>query len=167
MSRTRLTWILVGGVGTLLFVAGVDALRSSETETATPPTRAPTTVEEVVDTLPPCTRRQVAVSIEAPKGFAVIVVRNVGGTPCHQVDLGFRLTIRDRAGNRVRLLPAPPTLPSGGDLTASSRQTFPFPSVPHCPRQGPFVALATVGPTPRVAATSHGARSRAAGRRGA
>jgi hypothetical protein len=34
MSRTLLTWVVVGGIATLLFVAGVDALLSSESGTS-------------------------------------------------------------------------------------------------------------------------------------
>jgi hypothetical protein len=34
MSRTPLTWVVVGGIATLLFVAGVDALLSSESGTS-------------------------------------------------------------------------------------------------------------------------------------
>jgi hypothetical protein len=34
MHRTLLTWVVVGGIGTLLFVAGVDALLSSESGTS-------------------------------------------------------------------------------------------------------------------------------------
>jgi hypothetical protein len=33
MIRTRLTWVIVGAVAALLLVAGLDALRSSDSET--------------------------------------------------------------------------------------------------------------------------------------
>lgn len=162
----RWTWVVVGGLATLLLVAGVDALRSSDSETSAPTTTAAmtaasttatpaaTTVVEALDTpLPPCRPRQLAVSIEVPTGVAVIVVRHLGGTPCHQKDLRLRLTIRDRGGNQVRFLPAPRserfpaawTLVSHRNL-AASRWTFPLPFARRCPWPGPFVALATVGP---------------------
>jgi hypothetical protein len=38
MSRTRWTWVVVGGIATLLVVAGVDALLSSENGTSAPTT---------------------------------------------------------------------------------------------------------------------------------
>jgi len=38
MSRTRWTWVVVGGIATLLVVAGVDALLSSESGTSAPTT---------------------------------------------------------------------------------------------------------------------------------
>ncbi|MGH3033283.1 MAG: hypothetical protein ACRDON_01840 [Gaiellaceae bacterium] len=147
----------------LLFVAGVDALRSSDSETSAPTTTAstttastgaPTTVVETPDTpLPFCTPRQIAVSIEVPKGVPVIVVRHIGGTPCHlgEKDPGLRLTIRDRGGNQVGFLPDQRVFPSAwtldfeGDL-AASRWTFPLPFARRCPWPGPFLALATVGP---------------------
>jgi hypothetical protein len=144
----RWTWVVVGGVATLLFVAGVDALRSSDGETAAPTTPASTTVVEAPDTtLPPCTGRQVAVSIEVLKGVAVVLVRHIGLAPCHQEQLGVRLTIRDRAGNRVRFVPTTPEfLDLDGDFRAGRGQILPLPIVRHCPRQGPFVALVSVGP---------------------
>jgi hypothetical protein len=45
MSRTLLTSVVVGGIGTLLFVAGVDALRSSESETVRPTAVGSTTIK--------------------------------------------------------------------------------------------------------------------------
>lgn len=119
----RWTWVVVGGVATLLLVAGVDALRSSGSETSAPTTTAAmttasttataaaTTVVEALDPeVPPCRRRQLAVSIEVPKGLAVIVVRHLRGTLCDGTDLlRLRLTIRDRGGNQVRFLPDPPS----------------------------------------------------------
>jgi hypothetical protein len=147
MSRTRWSWVVVGGIATLLFVAGVDAFRSSDTESAAPPTRAATTVVEAPDTgLPPCSGRQVAVSIEVLKGVAVMLVRHMGFAPCHQEDLDVRLTIRDRARNQVRFVPGRPAfLDLEGDLRAGRGQILPFPVVRRCPRRGPFVAFAILG----------------------
>lgn len=158
----RWSWVVVGGIATLLFAAGVDALRSSDSETSAPTTTASittasttaTTVEEALDTpLPPCTPRQLAVSIEVPKGVAVIVVRPLLGTPCHPPkDLGLRLAIRDRGGNQVRFLPdRSRDSPSAWMLDfepdlGKIRWIFPLPFARRCPWPGPFVALATLGP---------------------
>jgi hypothetical protein len=170
----RWSWVVVGGIATLLFVAGVDALRSSDSETSAPTTTASittaaTTVEEALDTpLPPCTPRQLAVSIEVPKGVAVIVVRHLLGASCHPpTDLGLHLAIRDRGGNQVRFLPGRSRdFPSAGCwfLNGTSEQfagpsPFPLPGV--VPGQARSSPLRLSAPTPRGAATSHAARSRA------
>src|SRR5262245_8062784 len=48
--RKQITWVIVGAVVVLLVVAGVDALRSPDTETAAVPTQGATTVAEGPDT---------------------------------------------------------------------------------------------------------------------
>jgi hypothetical protein len=53
MSRMLLTSVVVGGIGTLLFVAGVDALRSSESETVRPTAVGSTTTKN--EASPPAT----------------------------------------------------------------------------------------------------------------
>lgn len=147
MIRTRLTWVVVGGVVALLVVAGVDALRSSESETAASATMASTTALENLDRLSPrCTRPQIVVSIEVRGGIATNVVREFGSDACHLRRVRLGLTIRDRAGKTVweGAMPA-----FEGNYSPGFEQTvhFPYPNpVPHCDRRGPFLALVTVGP---------------------
>jgi hypothetical protein len=40
MIRTRLTWVIVGAVAALVLIAGLDALRSSDSETSAAATTA-------------------------------------------------------------------------------------------------------------------------------
>jgi hypothetical protein len=163
MTRTRLTWVIVGAVVALLVIAGVDALRSAMSETTASTTTAstttasasrrtaPTTTPERADlSLPSCTRQEIAVSIEILRGIANNVVRNVGSSSCRLPQLGIELTIKDRAGKQVWQgeLSAEES-PFGGDFSPGFEQTVHFPSpnfVPHCFRRSPFLALATIGP---------------------
>jgi putative effector of murein hydrolase len=71
MIRTRITWLIAGGVVALLVVAGIDALRSSDSEATASTRPASTTTPEAADlSLPRCTRQQITVSIEIRGGIA-------------------------------------------------------------------------------------------------
>jgi hypothetical protein len=152
MIRVRWTWFVVGGVATLLLVAGVDALRSSDEGTT-----AATTGAQVR-----CTEGDIAVSVEvrtpdprqlAPDGLGswrqssvpTIVVRHVGGRPCFQDYSGFRFTITDRAGSRVGWWNSDQPW-FGGKFSPGTEQTFSLPYSRYCDRPGPYAAFATVDP---------------------
>jgi hypothetical protein len=151
MIRTRITWLIAGGVVTLLVVAGVDALRSTDSEATASTTTASMTTPEAADhSLPHCTRQQITVSIEIRGGIANNVVRQIGSRPCRLRNLGIELTIKDRAGKPVweGEISAEESV-FGGDFSPGSEQTIHFPNpnfVPHCFRRDPFLALATIGP---------------------
>jgi hypothetical protein len=99
MFRTRLTWVIVGGVATLLIVAGVDALRSSKNELpAATTTAAMTSPEGAEVTLPRCARGQITISLEVRRRIVVNAVENVGSGPCHLGSVMLGLTMEDRAG---------------------------------------------------------------------
>jgi len=168
MTRNRLTWVIVGAVVALLVVAGVDALLSSDgkttasrttgsatsaTETTVSPTTASTTTgkEAVITPAPPCTRRQIEVSIEVLKlapnqpPVAALVMRGVGAT-CWQDKVGFLFTIRDRRGRQVGRWQVQPDNGFGGLFQRGVEGTFAVHDVDHCDYPGPYVALVTVGP---------------------
>jgi hypothetical protein len=167
MIRTRLTWVIAGAVVALLVVAGDDALRSSGNETAGSPTTASTTArKEAIDTSPPCTPEDLAVSIEVRKPdwnrsdypefrrwltpewrrgrVATIVVRNVAGRSCFLAVGEFRFVIRDRAFRRVAFWTNPVWF--AAEYSPGYEKTFFLPTVFSCDRPGPYSALATVGP---------------------
>jgi hypothetical protein len=160
MIRPRFTWVIVGAVAVLLVVAGVDALRSSLSEESASTTTASTTTgrSSSTQTVAPCTRQQVAVSIEvrhaAQTGFglpvlprrrrvATIVERRVGAQHCWQQPLPVRFRIFDRTGDLTAVWLASmllwPNSP-GAEVALS------LPDVLDCDRPGPFRALAEVGP---------------------
>jgi hypothetical protein len=68
----RLTWVVVGGVATLLFVAVVDAFRSSHDEASSPTARTGTTEERAGSALADCTRNQIAVSVDVSRFYWVV-----------------------------------------------------------------------------------------------
>jgi hypothetical protein len=145
MMRTRLTWVIVGGVVAVIVFAGLDALLSDHDPT-TPRLTATTVSEATAARLRDCTPGQIALSIEIieGEGFAAVVVQNVGDA-CFQRPLAFRLTIEDRAGNLIgewgREAPF-----FGGDYAAGAAQTFSLAAVGTCDHPGPYVAVTTLGP---------------------
>jgi hypothetical protein len=133
----------------VLVVAGVDALRSSgDSEISAPTASTPTTTTTASPTgsLPPCTQRDLRVSIEVREGIATVVARNTGAKECYRLLRGWHLTIEDRAGNpveewtNVRLL-------VDGLFPAGSERAFWLPQeTVLCGSPGPYLARATVGP---------------------
>jgi hypothetical protein len=96
MLRTRLTWVIVGGVATRLIVAGVDALRSSKNELPAVTTTAATTSQEGAEvTLPRCARGQITISLEVRRRIVVNAVENVGSGPCHMSSVMLGMTMED------------------------------------------------------------------------
>jgi hypothetical protein len=148
MSRTRWTWVVVGGVATLLFVAGVDALRSSADDEASAPTASTTRTEIPSGSLDNCTQRDLRVSIEIRKGVASVVARNTGAHDCYRLLHISRLTIEDRAGNLVaELRDGGGSVSLTGFFPAGSERAFWLPQqAVLCDSPGPYLALAIVGP---------------------
>lgn len=159
MLRTRFTWVVVGGILALAVAGTVDALLGSESGTA-PETGAglpqprsadalSVPAEVTTAPLPRCTAQQIAVSIDVLGGSATIAVRHVWGSPCHLPRLPIDLTVKDRAGNRVRL---PTTEGSetqsrvGGDFSPGFEQLINITYLPNCDQRGPFRAFVNVGP---------------------
>jgi hypothetical protein len=147
MSRTRWTWVVVGGVAALLFVAGVDALRSSADSEASAPAASTTTTEIPSGYLPSCTQRHLRVSIEVREGVTTVVARNIAAHACYRFLRVSRLTIEDRAGNLVwDLRDGGPRLVDGF-FRSGSEKTFRLPKdTVLCDSPGPYLALVTVGP---------------------
>jgi hypothetical protein len=154
MSRTRLNWVVGGGIGALLFVAGVDAFRSSDSETSAPTATAATTTINGGSALPACTRQQIAVSTDVQRfaqpssgRIAMIEVRSLHDSSCRLAGLLAGLTIKDRAGNAT-FQAGPGSRLSGAVLPASGpTEPFPIPSdLPLCGQGGPYLVLATLGP---------------------
>lgn len=137
----RWTWAVVGGVATLLFVAGVDAFRSDgETSAPTPST---TTAETPTGSVPPCAQPDLRVWIEIREGVATVVARNIGANDCFRLLTGWRLEILDREGRLVEGWDVWRAL--SGDFPSGSEKDFWLPQDPPlCNSPGPFVALASV-----------------------
>ena len=144
MLRTRLSWLVIGGVAVILVAAAVDTIRSSEPSASSPRRETATErsaagevtipVEATPEGLPRCTVQNIAVSIEVLGGTATVVVRHVGGRACHLAALPVRLSVTNRVGTLAgecdwRRLTKVPTfsLASGATshLASSSSSTFP------------------------------------------
>jgi hypothetical protein len=84
-----------------------------------------------------------------------VVVRHVGGRPCHLTPLPVRLSLTNRVGGRVRLAAVDegPDVQSrvGGDFSPGFEQLIDIPylaepQLASCDRRGPFTAFVIVGP---------------------
>jgi hypothetical protein len=157
--RTRLTWVLLGGVLALAVVGTVYALRGS----AWPGSASAMQVgqrrsadafsvpaENTTAPLLRCSAEQIAASIDVLGGRATITVRHARGTACHLARLPVQLKMWDRAGNPVHL----PTVEGahiptqvGGDFTSNFERLLWIHRVfPECDQRGPFLVVAKVGP---------------------
>jgi hypothetical protein len=144
MIRSRVTWVVLGGVAALVVIAVADALRSSGGETSLPTASAATTTSPQATTpLPNCARRQIALSIEIREGIATVVVQHVSGERCFQPSADFRFLITNRAKQRIGLW-TPPVFAESYRL--GQERTFALAYVFRCDRPGPFIAKATLGP---------------------
>src|SRR5262245_19693886 len=144
--RARWSWIVLGALAILLFVAGVDAFRPDGQAPALT-TESPTTTGALAGRqLARCTAREVTASIEILGGQAATVVRHIGDNPCRLRPVRVRIALVDASGNELRLAGFRPA-PLGGDLLPGSEQTANFPEeIVGCHRKGPFGATVTVGP---------------------
>jgi hypothetical protein len=129
----------------LLVVAGVDALRSSGSETSAP--TASTTTAIPTSSLPPCAEQDLRISIEVRQGVATVVAQNIRATRCYRLFPFWRLTIEDRAGDLVEEWPDVGQPLVDGIFPGGVERTFWLPQDQVlCDSPGPYVALATVGP---------------------
>jgi hypothetical protein len=156
--RTWITRLVIGAVVALLFVAGADALRSSDHGTSAPASmntdreaRAPTpklstTTAEGGGPPALCTRQQIVVSLAVREQTGILSARTAGSR-CRLPGLLAHLTIKDRAGNTIWEDGFPSRF--GGAVRPGSKQSIHFP-IPtedlRCRQGGPFLALATLGP---------------------
>jgi len=162
MTRTRLTWVVVGGLIALFVVGLIDSLnslrsresrifepggRSGSVFEARDPALAPSTVS-----LPPCTDEQIGVSIEVLGGSAVVVVRHMFGKPCHLAWRQVEVAVNDRADNPVRFVPGANEETKGsleGDFTPGFERLLGFNHLANCDlpngQRGPFTAKVWVG----------------------
>lgn len=164
MLRSRLSWLVIGGVAVILVAAAVDAIRSSEPsasspsrETARERSAGKTTLAGVTtpESLPRCTVQNLALSIDVLGETASIVVRHVWGRPCHLAPLPVRLSLTNRFGGRVRLatVGGGPDVQSrvGGDFSPGFERLIDIPyladpPLANCNSRGPFTAFVIVGP---------------------
>lgn len=144
MIRRRLSWVIVGGAVALLVVAGVDALRSSESETSASPTSASTTTVESVP--PRCTLEQIGISIEILGGYATAVVRNVSGAPCHLQPLPIQATLTDQGGRKAMRFQLVEQQEFGGDFLPGFQETATAGYIENCHLRGPFLLVVSAGP---------------------
>jgi hypothetical protein len=135
MRRTRISWLVIGGVALILAAAVVDALRPSGSsgkdvvgtdvesqgqaaQVGASTTRAGTTTTP----LPRCGTEQVAVQVEMLSGSAVLELAHVSGGPCTTPRLPVEVRFFDRTGNQVRAYAdafAPTTLSPNVDVVAN------------------------------------------------
>jgi hypothetical protein len=154
--RSGFTRLLVIVVLTLVFFAGVDALRSSLSDEDGQQTVAQTDTIVAAKSFPACRPEQLEAAIEVRGGIANNVLRWVSGPACHQHGLSLELTILDGAGKRAwhgqdfatefaRNYAQSPRM-----LVVVSEQTVHFVTpnsdIRHCHRRGPFAAIARIGP---------------------
>jgi hypothetical protein len=117
MLRTRLSWLVIGGVAVVLIAAAVDALRSWDSET--PPAkgglvqereREEQATEEVplaalADTetapLERCEVQQYALRVERLGGTPVLVLAHAWGSPCRTPRIPIEVSLFDRNGDPV------------------------------------------------------------------
>jgi hypothetical protein len=116
MLRTRLSWLVTGGVAVILIAAAVDALRSSGSKTLQPnrglhdgeqPGHA---AEEVLQTavaetetelLERCTAQQLALRVERLGGTYLLALAHVWGGPCRTPRIPVEVSLFYRKGDPV------------------------------------------------------------------
>jgi hypothetical protein len=155
MTRT-LTWVVVGGIVSLLVVGAVDALRPSGTPTsASKTTAAPKrpagdqiSLPVETESVPPprCTAQQLALTIENLGGGPALALLHVWAEPCRTPRLPIEVALLDRAGHSVEatvgIQPAfPPTT-----LSSNVALSAPFTFVYLCGEPKPVFAVADAGP---------------------
>jgi hypothetical protein len=157
--RTRLTWIILGGVLALAVAGAVYALRESASSSTASETGAgqrgsadafSVPAENTTASLPRCSAEQIAASIDVLGERATIAVRHARGKACYLARLPVQLRMWDRAGNPVHL----PTIEGahlplwvGGDFTPGFERLLSIHRVfSDCDQRGPFLVVVKVGP---------------------
>jgi hypothetical protein len=153
VTRTRLIWVVLGGVLALAVAGAVYAHRGSRSSGTAPETRAgqfSVPAKNVTAPLPPCSAGQIAASIDVLGGRATIAVRHTYGEACHLARLPVHLKMWDYAGNPVRLPTAEGAhLPLwvGGDFSSGFERLLSIHRVfPDCDQRGPLLVVVKVGP---------------------
>jgi hypothetical protein len=153
VARTRLTWVVLGGVLALAVAGAVYAHRGSRSSGAASETRArqfSVPAKNATAPLPPCSAEQIAASIDVLGGRATLTVRHTRGGACHLARLPVHLKMWDHAGNPVRLPTAEGAhLPLwvGGDFSSNFERLLSIHRVfPECDQRGPFLLVVKVGP---------------------
>jgi hypothetical protein len=153
VTRTRLLWVVLGGVLALAVTGAVYAHRGSRSSGTASETRAgqfSVPAQNATAPLPPCSAEQIAASIDVLGGRATIAVRHAPGRACHLARLPVQLKMWDRAGTPVHL----PTIEGahlpfwvGGDFSSGFERLLSIHRVfPECDQRGPFFVVAKVGP---------------------
>jgi hypothetical protein len=158
MLRTRLSWLVIGGVAVILVAAAAVAIRSSEPSALSPNRVAATersageaTLAGVTtpESLPRCTVQNLALSIDILGGTATVALRHVWGRPYHLDPLPVHLSVTDRVGKRVRLaaVGGGPDVQSrvGDDFSPGFERLIDIPyladpPLTNCNSRGPFTA---------------------------
>jgi hypothetical protein len=153
VTRTRLIWVVLGGVLALAVAGAVYAHRGSRSSGTASETRArqfSVPPKNATAPLPLCSAEQIAASIDVLGGRATIAMRHSRGEACHLARLPVHLKMWDRAGSPVRLPTAEGAhLPLwvGGDFSSGFEQLLSIHRVfPDCDQRGPFLVVAHVGP---------------------
>jgi hypothetical protein len=116
MLRTRLSWLVIGGVAVILIAAAVDSFRSSEPKAPSAEGRLEggrqtRSIEEVPVTavaetetgpLERCTAQQLALQVERLGGGPVLALAHVWGKPCRTPRIRIELSLFDRKGEPVQ-----------------------------------------------------------------
>jgi hypothetical protein len=117
MLRTRLSWLVIGGVAVILVAAAVDALRSSGSKTPSTERglvrdgeREGQPVEEVplaaaaetgTGPLERCTAGQLALRVESLGGTHLLALAHVWGSPCRTARIPIQASVLYGKGNPV------------------------------------------------------------------
>jgi hypothetical protein len=101
--RSWLTWLIAGGLGALVIVGIVDALRDSPSRPK-PALRnphlapSPTPAARANERSPRCTSQQLALRVENLNGTPALELAHVWGQPCRTPRLQIEVGLLDRAG---------------------------------------------------------------------
>jgi hypothetical protein len=150
--RAWLTRVIVAALVILGIVAAIEAVRSDsraepgsmrgDVRPAQPRSQTGSAVTD--EPSPRCTAQQLALAIDVLAGDATIVLRHVWGSSCRLGRLPVELTVKDRAGRRVRLADTEPGVE--GDFSPGFERLINITYLPRCGQRGPFDALVNVGP---------------------
>jgi hypothetical protein len=152
--RSRLGWVIVGALISLILVGTVDAfLSSDEEDSGSKETTEPDALvdrggtsprEEAEDEpLPPCTAQQLAVSIDLMGGSPFIAVSHAWGNPCHLRRVPIDMTVKDRTGRPVWRAWSESGV--GGDFSPDFVRLIGINYQRPCGRPRPLVAFVNVG----------------------
>jgi hypothetical protein len=146
----RLTWVITGGLVVLLVLAGVDALRSRDSETPVSATEsttsASTTLSSVDVALPRCEPEQIRVSLEILGGYATVVVGNEGANACRLRPLPLEVRIRDRTGQAFSFDRSAQEALLGGNYPPGEERTSELGQSSDCRLHDPILIAVSVGP---------------------